>query len=1013
MADSTALTPSTDVTMTPPAAPPAPVPAPAPAPVDAPLLNDNQYVSVFQNQDGQQFRVRPTDIDSAVRSGLQPVNPDKTFWVQQSSLMNPIPVPGSQLPSVINNGYSAGGSELEHYQAKRERYAAQTTPAPVDSTWAEKAIALPSAVASGATFGATDVFARGLEELIGSIQGNSDWGKESAEQLRSVRDSLGYGDVAAQMLGGLISGGALVGLGKSALAKIGLSAVEGALSGVGMTASRQALADPNVTAESYLMNAGIGSLLGGGLGGLTELAGKMVPRTLGTTRMLEAPEFKLGDEVLSLKGSAPSEATVPFYHDGKLVGTADIASFADAYHPGGKAGYTLEDLHLVDGAPKGSEYGVMKSLTDELGAISSPSKLEDLDGDVAAMFKKYGAKHTTADGDNWYQATPSTLPIQGVKEGAVITGLAKKFYKAMGRWPDENEPNLADAMDKIFDPDHGLYRKDFVKFEADPTEDIGAARKTLEELDSVAANYVDEGQKALMGLKGSSVNIKPEVAAGGDQLAQLASVLKESYNPEASDAVTSVAKMAKDVIGAKEGADAVAKVNAFRGALTALPDSLGSVSEEMAQEIKKISMNILKKTSNVDHIDPAKAVELNDLVKRVANARSRIDRAFKESTGVPGERVVSESKVQEVLQSFKGRAKDRMRVVDDSRADLEQLGRTLNDLKEQGVSNGVEGLESLSDRLNRLNTIREYATVSKAMEKTNEGNFLSNAAQSGTAMLGSIGGAGAAAMFGFSPLQHVASWLGAEAASRGIKQIGNPRKMIELAAQSNGTQAKLADAVETALAAYQKGLRTAAPAINKATILSTLRAQQMKNSRDPNEFVNNANQRLKVLANPAFTKNATEELHPTISQAISSRASAIANYALAQSPQPASGQRISMAEANKYGNVLLAVTHPEKALQQALQTKDFDLLKHWAAMYPSLYAKVTGVASKGISTDDSYSSRVNFDKMLGTNFSGTSTQTTNLVQAVFSDQKEEAPEGMNVKGISQPPELPGSRIQRR
>jgi hypothetical protein len=237
--------------------------------------------------------------------------------------------------------------------------------------------------------------------------------------------------------------------------------------------------------------------------------------------------------------------------------------------------------------------------------------------------------------------------------------------------------------------------------------------------------------------------------------------------------------------------------------------------------------------------------------------------------------------------------------------------------------------------------------------------------------------------------------------------------MIELAAQTNGTQAKLAEAVETALAAYQKGLKTAAPPINKAAVLSALQAQRMKNSKDPNEFVNNANQRLKVLANPDFTKNSVGDLHPTIGQAISSRASAIANYALAQSPKPANGQRVSMAEANKYGNVLLAVTHPDKALQQALQTKDFDLLKHWAAMYPSLYEKVTGVASKGISSNDSYPSRVNFDKMLGTNFSGTSTQTANLVQAVFSDQKEDAPQGMNVKGISQPPELPGSRIQRR
>jgi hypothetical protein len=249
-------------------------------------------IPLFNNATGQQEYVPQEQAGSLVKSGSygMPTDQPQYFRYADGEIMRVRKA--NDLVSALDSGAHAV-TEAEAFRDKRAK------------SGLGQAVAGLTGAASGATFGLSDLAARGVQEATGlNVAEEIRAAKEANPTTAAVGNVLGtIGSSLALPGGGLVGAASKLGAGvaERAGAAIGAdvakgvlasavkkgttaaagSAVEGALFGTGQTLSEQSLGDPRSLGESLVANVGLGSMLGGMVGGGLTAGGQLLQPAIG------------------------------------------------------------------------------------------------------------------------------------------------------------------------------------------------------------------------------------------------------------------------------------------------------------------------------------------------------------------------------------------------------------------------------------------------------------------------------------------------------------------------------------------------------------------------------------------------------------------------------------------------------------------------------------------------------------------------------------------------------------
>lgn len=286
------------------------------------------------------------------------------------------------------------------------------------------ALSFGSGAASSATFGLSDVAARGIDELTGKKFGITDriLASQEANPLANTLGQVGgavgsaillpgaglVGQVgrlasgavaktAGGALGSLAAKGTLGAIASSGAKLAATGAIEGAAQGVGQTISQQALqSNPQGVVESLVANVGTGVIFGGAVGGALGAGGKALAPVVGTA------------------GKAFTQVT------GKLKGFSgeELAAQRGVFEPGSEALKVLRSPQKFEEQVADSTAKLMNDI--EQTGISASTKMDDL------------IKATGAD------------PVKGMQAKAVISD----YISAITKDPDM-APSIRNEFAKI------------------------------------------------------------------------------------------------------------------------------------------------------------------------------------------------------------------------------------------------------------------------------------------------------------------------------------------------------------------------------------------------------------------------------------------------------------------------------------------------------------------------------------------------------------------------------------
>jgi len=290
------------------------------------------------------------------------------------------------------------------------------------------ATAFGSSALSSATFGGSDVIARGLDELSGNKFGITDRIKASQEAspiastLGSVTGAVGsavllpggglvgqasrlatgaVAKTAGGALGSLAAKGTLGAIASSGAKLAATGAIEGGLQGVGQTISQQALqSTPQGVVESLVANVGTGVIFGGGVGGALGAGGKALAPVVG--------------------GAGKAFTTVT----SKLKGldASEVAAAKEIFEPGSEALKVLRSPQKFEEQVASSTQKLMNDI--ETSGIEASSKLNKLIEDTATdPIKGAQAKTVVLDHMGALSKDPSLSP----KVKTVLSDIQRKL----------------------------------------------------------------------------------------------------------------------------------------------------------------------------------------------------------------------------------------------------------------------------------------------------------------------------------------------------------------------------------------------------------------------------------------------------------------------------------------------------------------------------------------------------------------------------------------------------------
>ena len=1013
-----------------------------PATPTQPDPNDPFYWTRMVDDKGQDVRVSPQNMTAAVKQGWKPFNPDRDFTVRLDPMSIGQKVKATELPAFVNKGFMVDkvGDYNKHLQDYEEATkAAEPTLSPLE--WG---LGLTSAAASGATFGLSDIVARGLFELEElALDRPEGYAADAANRVRELRDSLGLWGTGAEVFGAILTGGTSLAtkFGSTAAKRVGLMALEGGAQGLSATAARQALEDPNVTATSYLANGGLGVVLGAGLGALGEKVAKLKP--VRQTRPVDTFDVLPDNELARLvREDVVTDLRVPFKNaDGDVIAEAVLSrNNPAAYHQGGKFGITLEDLVVAKDAPEFTDVSVLKDLTDRFGSISSPSSKDKIK-DLADVLMRTSAAHKTKLGETWYEITADTLPTE-VAERTIGYKTVKKWLELNNKLPPEGSAERM-AIEKALDPQKGLFRRTMQEMSDDPQSVVAELTNTVREVDDYVKGYAKAASNAEEELYKLIPKNKTHVTQRGrttiyswtdqmkealvgvdDEIKDVGRSIVKRGTADSDEAVSVIKDVTRKVKASKDGLSAkqndLAMLN-FLDANQTLDDYLASASKV---EFKDLAAReaLLKVQSILKNPEKSILSEkfLGEDAKKIANffrskvqfeqAQSRFANRFKMRKAGEDPQVSTEAVSALVRGKAPGRTMEKFESLDDLRAAFEPFHKAVIDLQESGLIKqaGLRDAKDFMPTLNRINEVAEAINVSRVFQRMSAHSATSAAVKGGSSMGGVVAGTGIASAIGVPPW--IGALVGQNLTSGVINALNNPETLLKMADRADRLDLFFTNLANKAINTMNKTAPAQARVLTRAAILNRIGAR--KDDKNDTEYVKNVRTRVTELSSPELIQARVEDYPEPMQEPMKARIESVLKYTADNLPNPLGNQRVSAAEAMKVDKLLLSVVNPKAALERAVMANDTDTLLHLNNLWPSMVQRFQAVLSDRIKDEDMqrvpYQKRMIMQRLTGINTSGTSVGAQRLAQAAFEPEQEE---GQGISPVSGPAPTVGAAIQ--
>ena len=988
---------------------------------------DPYYWTEMIDDKGERFRAKPEHIDQFVREGSKLWNDQTDVDVVKDWYKEPQTIKPDQLPDLINQGYSYSIQKQNEWQDHLQYLEEMKKPKPMEMDATKTIIASVGAAASGASFGATDALMRGLWEIGEEISGEEGYASRQAEFYRDIREGLGAGDTLAQIIGGVITGGAIVGLGKNALQKAGLASLEGALSGAGEVMSRDVMGDPRVTASDYVFSTGFGAVLGGTLG----FAGDKLASRL--ARSAEPVESTVVREIpLTFGGSVDDliDATtmvvkpVPIRIGDDLVGTVTLSrNVMDAPHKGSILGVSIEDVNFLSTAklPEGAEVALIKGLTDRFGSVSSSSTLAGEAADrVSKLLNPWGVSKVGQSGDRWLEVTASDLPEIVGKAQKTEASLQKLALKILGKKPDPNDDPVGfQRWEKAFNPENGVLRDELIEFAVDKAKATVRTREAVQGF----ANMVDD---AVIVSDKIRMSMGEELAEGGAEIMRkriddLSKVVDEAdISIKGLEGLggfrNSIGQLKRDLADVVTETDPLSAWRKLFEARKAYKSSYDSVSRAISESGMKTRVGDIHRKVYRDLKDSLASKEIiggvkaNDFFELDALAQKSIDasRAFKKAFQNKDGSVNSKKLSRTWKSRDPGAEMDDAKIIEDARILNSRFVSKVREIQGKGLAQGIDIPDPVKTAaaLNEFNRVRDMYRTLALFQKARGGNKVSNFATSALASLGSVVGTVIGGTFGFPITGNIAGAALATAASR---SIGDPMVAMSAIQKAGSVDSFLSKLAARTAQGMSRVAPKAMPRVNRGTIVAAL---GLKDKKDNAGYINEANTKIARMNDPELIAMNNEDLPDEVRELVVKQITDNLSYVQEKIPKVPKGQQASFADTQKLDRLLLAMTNPAAALRRGALYGEADSLNHVAVMYPDIVTKFQSMLSKELDDDTvsnfSYQNKILAQQLLGANYTGTSLGASRLAQGVHAAAAEEEPGG----GLTPPPMTVGSAIQK-
>lgn len=978
---------------------------------DNQLLNNPRYMTRVIMPDGTTGKAAPQDLDALVLSGARTFNPDMPVEVKLDPFSSDtLTVKGSDLQDYLREGYTTQRAAQYNREEQQLQQYQRTELDNLELSGIEKGLGAASALASGASFGATDILARGIYEA-GDLLTGEDTADQKSKDLLALRKELGWIGTATEALGavgtGVATGGLSV-LGKGALSRIGLSATEGALGGLGMTAGLQALGDESINADAYFMNVGLGAVVGGLGGGLVEGLGKAASKL--KTKPVEVMDVSFGD-LTKMKEATTLTQTIPIMSGDTLLGTVNISKGATGYHPGTHGtGVTLEGVQIASSAPKDTLMNTMRQLADEFGMVSSPSTVEAMNP-LKADFSKLGLKKTTQMGDDWYVVTPSTMPA-AVKESQALLKL-NKFMQADGATPAEKE-----LVAKLYAPENSGVRKAFTEYVDDPTVAITNVRKNLvalEEHTNTAKRLADKVREEV-GSKitpDGSIAMKVELLKKQRTLIEAGQALEKIKLPDEQGAANILKKIynTMDTVVEQENPNDAWRqlLRLKRGAGKEITKFIKDKrpGTDVADALNAAYSGMKEVLESGDIIGKDMAELLTDLERRAARSIETSNNFRSEFYTKDANKkwVINNDKIKKALSATLDQDK-KLTIVDSLSSDYSAFYDGITNAKKAGLLGDVEipSLKEILPSLSEINKYREFASLRNILSK----KAASNGSTYSTRTLMEVGGSMVGGVYGYIGARALHA-IGSLVNKSSGPAVGSPAAGIRMAQKATQSIDKMVELASSVITSVGKP----ATSIARVALIKELGARKVESS-DHDGYVNSVRERLTDLSKPESLNQIQGSIaHPEQEKALIASAGKALKYAIDQLPKQNTYSKTTGIAAKKVDKLVLAVLNPIGALEKAIYEGDTDTIQHVQAMYPKVFEIFQAAVTRQLEDMPkiSYQKRAHIQKLTGIVYKGTSSAAYDIAQSVFKAQAEEAPKPKGKSNFTPPTMTAGTAIQ--
>jgi hypothetical protein len=1006
---------------------------------------DQFYWTEMKNAEGKSFRASPQEVDAALSNGYTLWNEDRKVKVRPSAYEAGVEVDAKDLKSYIDKGYSFGVQRAREYNDHQdELMRLAQTPPETQLTGIEKTIGLSSAALSGATFGISDALTRGIFELEGYIKGDDKFAQEAADNLRSIRDALGAGGIAAEAAGAILSaiftgGATLAAKGITTAGKVGLAALEGAAMGATSTAGRQALGDPEIGASDYLISMGLGGVMGGGLLAAGQALGKGVSSgkaILAQHSKIPLPQLKQAVKLdmntlstLQRQGTF-SNAPVAIFKDGEAIGEAFLSRGSQSYHQGSDLGVSLEKLIFTDKANQSTKIAVMSHLADSFDTVASPTKTLAAGGDAEAhkLVSAFGLEHLAGDtAERWSQVSAKMFP-QEIRSATLTEAMRKQVLDRAGVLAEKGSRERQ-KIDDLFDPNNVYNRDGFLEFVADTPvaavkvknsfktfdENINQAVKLSEGVRKAFISSIDDTQATA--IRSNLRNAATEVDNRLQQIMGNNITDPDLMSDDVKYVLGTLTKLKNDLIGT---ADSTLSNQALASKALSVRRDFGAAKEVFNTRAQGImgakgaggdlyeSLNkVLKDDKVIGAGMAAEWEKLDNLATKSIAASERFDKMFKTNGRL------DENKISKAWRNSSNNNAEE--VLEDVRTSI------INFASEAGVQGAAKKLNlpmlsvnELKGKLREFDELRNYNGLAKIMKKAIGSTTTSQVAQGTVATASSIGGSALGSFLGTALMGPGAgSAIGAVAGAaigpmvnKVFRDISDP--MLALTAMQSRSSGAIYKAVNKAIESLSKV--AVSPSFVTATTrgaIATSLGMGKYSSND--EYVRKANERLTQLANPQYVQVKVEHLPEAMQPAMVAHINRMAQYAQGKMPVMKPNQGLSLADIQKVDKLLLALTKPSKLMGFVAQG-DADAIKHFQALYPEPAQRFQEMFRREAEGLDllkmPYQNRLLVERLGGSSTPVTSLGASKLAQGVHAKKKEgEGP------SVGQVPELTGDMIQ--